>query len=76
MPDTTVAEKKTDSTSPRFTRKPRRSPLRIIVPVVLLVASGWPRATICGSILVPTSLPTTRKSTGTSMPSARASAAR
>src|ERR1700693_5754851 len=38
MPDATVAEKKTDPTSPRLTRRPRRRLARIIVPVVLLIA--------------------------------------
>jgi membrane fusion protein (multidrug efflux system) len=37
MPDATVAEKKTDPTSPRLTRRPRRRWARIIVPVVLLI---------------------------------------
>jgi membrane fusion protein (multidrug efflux system) len=43
MADTIVEEKKTEAPSQRLTRKPRRSPARIIVPIVLVVllAAGY-----------------------------------
>jgi membrane fusion protein (multidrug efflux system) len=43
MADTVVAEKKPDAPSQRLTKKPRRSPARIIVPIVLLalVIAGY-----------------------------------
>lgn len=38
MPETTVEEKKPDAPPQRWTRKPRRRPARIIVPVVLVLS--------------------------------------
>src|SRR5580704_10430934 len=38
MADTTVSEQKTDTASPRLTRRPRRRPLRMIILIVLFVA--------------------------------------